>query len=88
MRNWEGINSHLSDRQTYANNIHTHLLDHYADTGLTWVSGNRWLSQSEIYNNAVLVYQYLNGQTPPEPPTPSDDDFLIILCKKMSTNII
>ena len=94
MRNWEGINSHLSDRQTYANNIYNYLLDHYTDTGLTWVTGNRYLSQSEIYNNAVLVYQYLNGQTPPEPPTPpkpptpSDDDFLVIMCKKMSTNII
>lgn len=59
-RCWEGITPQ-PQRVTQANTIYTYLQDHKDDTGLSWVKGNRYLSESEIKNNAVLVYQFFNG---------------------------
>ena len=59
-RCWEGITPQ-SQRVTQANTIYDYLLAHKDDTGLSWVKGNRYLSESEIKNNAVLVYQFFNG---------------------------
>lgn len=67
---WEGIHDDSWDiRVTYANECHEYLLEHYDDK-VEWISGNRFLSKSEIFNNTVLVYQYLSGHTPPIPPVP------------------
>lgn len=67
---WEGIHDSSWDiRVTYANECYEYLLEHYDDK-VEWISGNRFLSKSEILNNAVLVYQYLSGHTPPIPPVP------------------
>lgn len=59
-RCWEGITPQ-GERVTHANTIYNYLLDHKDDSGLSWVKGNRYLTESEIKNNAVLVYQFFNG---------------------------
>lgn len=59
-RCWEGITPQ-PQRVTQANTIYNYLVDHKDDSGLSWVKGNRFLSEAEIKNNAVLVYQYFNG---------------------------
>lgn len=72
---WEGINtSALSDRQTWAGNIYNYILAHANDTSITtYAYGNKFLSESDRYNNSVLIYRYLtNGMQPSEedPYTP------------------
>lgn len=59
-RCWEGITPQ-PQRVTQANTIYNYLVDHKDDSGLSWIKGNRYLSESEIKNNAVLVYQFFNG---------------------------
>ena len=82
MRCWEGINSHLGDRQQFANNVYQYLIDHYTDSGITsWVTGNFYLSDAQKKNNSVMVARALLGGSPPPPgpPPTSDDDFLPIM---------
>lgn len=70
---WEGIHDATWDlRVTYAQQLLAYIRDHYADPNITaWISGNRYLSQSEINNNAVMLYRALNGAVPPPvPPGP------------------
>lgn len=72
MRCWEGINSNLSTRQTWANNFYNYINAHYYDQDITsWVSGNFYPSNQQRKNNAVLVARYLiDGIPSPTPPTP------------------
>ena len=73
MRNWEGINSpSITYRRQWASNNFQYLVDHYTDQSITtWVTGNRWLSDTEQKNNAILVCRALTGTTPPPtPPVP------------------
>lgn len=60
---WEGIHdSSWNTRVTYAQKCYQYIQEHGNDTSIsTWVKGNRWLTESEILNNAVLVYRYLNN---------------------------
>lgn len=60
---WEGIHDSSWDtRVTQAQTVYNYLVDHYDDASInTWVKGNRYLSNSEILNNAVMVYKYFNG---------------------------
>lgn len=73
---WEGIHDKTWDsRVTAAKRCLQYIQEHADDPSITeWVAGNRWLSESERLNNAVMVYRYLNGETPmppgPEPPGP------------------
>lgn len=63
-RCWEGIHdSSWDDRVTYANDCYDYIMDHWNDQN-EWIKGNRYLSADERYNNAVLIYQYLNGLEP------------------------
>lgn len=58
---WEGIHDSTWDlRVTHAQNVYNYLQSHSKDTN-TWIKGNRYLSNDERYNNAVLVFQYLSG---------------------------
>ena len=61
-RCWEGITPQ-AQRRTQAATIYSYLVDHKDDSGLSWVKGNRYLTESEIKNNAVLVYQFFNGSS-------------------------
>ena len=59
-RCWEGIHDSSWDvRVTYAQNVYNYLQSHYTDS-VNWIKGNRYLSDSERYNNSVKVYQYFN----------------------------
>lgn len=72
-RCWEGINNGtLTERQVWANKFYDYIYVHYDDPSITtWVTGNRYLSESQQMNNAVLVARYLMDGTPaPTPPTP------------------
>lgn len=58
---WEGIHdSSWDDRVGYAKKVLTYLKRHSRDNN-SWIKGNRYLNDSERLNNAVLVFQYLNG---------------------------
>lgn len=64
-RGWEGIHdASWDDRVTYARQCYAYIQNHAQDTSITtWVSKNDWLDSAEIFNNAVLVYRYLNGES-------------------------
>ena len=68
---WEGIHDASWDlRVTYAQQLYDYILGHAGDSSITaWVSGNRYLTQAEINNNAVMLYRALAGYIPPQPVT-------------------
>lgn len=60
MRCWErpGVPA-LDERITNANKCYNYIQAHANDTSInTWVSVDRYLSESEILNNAVLLYRF------------------------------
>lgn len=64
---WEGIHDSSWDaRVQYAQNCYDYIITHANDTSITtWAKGNRYLSEAERYNNAVLIYRFLStGATP------------------------
>lgn len=73
MQGWEGISDDgtLALRQAKAHECFAYITEHGADSTITgWIVGNRYLSDAERRNNAVMVYRYLAGGKPPEPPHP------------------
>lgn len=62
---WEGIHDSSWDiRVEHANTCYDFILQNAQNTSISeWVVGNRWLKKSEILNNAVLVYRWLNNYT-------------------------
>lgn len=73
---WEGIHDASWDtRVTYANLCYDYINAHAQDSNITeWISGNRFLTQDEILNNAVMLYRYFSaggggGGTPSKPKT-------------------
>lgn len=68
---WEGIHDATWDtRVAYARNCLTFIEQHKDDTSITdWIVGNRFLSDSERYNNAVMLYRLLGGDSPTPHPT-------------------
>lgn len=59
MQGWEGIwDGTEGIRVQEANVVYNYLLTH-ANDNVTWIYGNRYLTEAEILNNAVLVWQYL-----------------------------
>lgn len=62
--NWEGINDGtLDERYQHAQAVYNYILQHKDDTGLQAVSGNKYLTEAQILNNAVCVYKALSGAT-------------------------
>lgn len=60
---WEGIHDASWDaRVGYAQQCLEYINAHGNET-FSWISGNRYLSINERLNNAILVYQFFNGQT-------------------------
>jgi hypothetical protein len=61
VQGWEGIwNGTENERLEQAKKCYNYILLHANDTNITeWVVGNRYLTESEILNNAVLVYRFL-----------------------------
>lgn len=61
-RCWEGISGDLELRYQNAQIVFNYLRQHANDISITtWVVGNRYLTQSEILNNAVLLYRFLSA---------------------------
>ena len=58
---WEGVpNDHYEERCGYATTILSYINEHESDTQeWLWIKGNRFLSQSEILNNAMVIYQFM-----------------------------
>ena len=71
---WEGIHdSSWDDRVSQAQRCYNYILNHAQDTSITnWITGNRYLSDNEKLNNAVMLYRYFTaggggGGTPSKP---------------------
>lgn len=59
---WEGIHDGTwNTRVTHARTCLSYIREHGEDPN-SWITGNRYLSTSERLNNAVLVFQVLEGQ--------------------------
>lgn len=59
---WEGIHDSSWDiRVTYANKCYDYINANANNTSIDhWITGNRYLTESEILNNAVMLYRYLS----------------------------
>lgn len=58
---WEGIKDSSWDaRVGYAQQCYNYIIQHYRETK-TWIKGNRYLTENERLNNAILVFQGLGG---------------------------
>lgn len=60
---WEGINDGtLSERQEHARSAYNYIVAHANDTSITtYINENRYLSESEILNNCVMLYRLFGG---------------------------
>lgn len=60
---WEGIHNNTWDaRVTQAQRCYNYIVDHATDTSITgWITGNRFLSESERLNNAVMIYKWFGS---------------------------
>lgn len=69
---WEGIHDATWDtRVANARRAMQYIQDHKDDTSITsWIVGNRFLSESEILNNCVMLYRAIGGGVGPTPPPP------------------
>lgn len=81
--NWEGIGTGTLDiryghAQTFLTYIQQHAQDDPAD--YDWISGNMYLSTSEMCNNAMCIYFYFQGYVP---PSPGGGEILIVKKKRM-----
>lgn len=77
---WEGIHDSSWDaRVQYAKNCYDYIIAHANDPSITtWAKGNRYLSEAERYNNAVLIYRFLSTGAAPGTGT----TFLIAILSK------
>ena len=62
---WEGVpNDHYSQRCQYARQILDYIDAHmYDSTSWQWISGNRYLTNNEIYNNAMVIFTFMSHGT-------------------------
>lgn len=67
LANWEGVvGDHYSERLGYARQVYNYILLHAGDNqSYSWVSGNRYLSNSDRLNNSMVIYRYFQGVIPP-----------------------
>lgn len=79
---WEGIyNSTWDARVTQAKQCYNYILSHKDDESITqWITGNRFLSVAERYNNAVMLYRILSTGGGDKPYTISKKNKLIYQC--------
>lgn len=59
---WEGVpEDHYDERCEYAEQILDYINEHMHDqTQWQWISGNRYLTDDEIYNNAMVIFQFMS----------------------------
>lgn len=62
MYGWEGISGNITLRIQRANEVFNYLRSHGNDTTVTtWISENRYLTESETLHNAILAYRFLGS---------------------------
>lgn len=68
LANWEGVpGDHYKERCDYADKFLAYLQNHSAETG-SWTSSNQYLTDSQMYNNALAIYNTLGNGAVPQPP--------------------
>lgn len=75
---WEGLTNDndpsitvWEQRIAYAQQFYDYLLVHYNDPDVVqWIAGNRYLTNAESNNNAVMLFKFFQGTIPPTPPHP------------------
>lgn len=68
LANWEGVpGDHYQERLDYANNFLSYLQAHAGEAG-RWTSGNKYLSESQMLNNVLAIYNTLGNGVTPQPP--------------------
>lgn len=60
---WEGVEGdHYTERCTYARKIYNYISLHKDDQiEYEWIASNNYLSERQIYNNAMVIYRYVGG---------------------------
>lgn len=60
---WEGIFNYTAPlRRERAHRVFEYIQDHANDSSInTWVVGNKFISEEETLNNAILVYRFLSA---------------------------
>ena len=84
---WEGVTGdHYTERLEWANKILGYINEHENDgIAYAWIGRNGYLSENEIYNNSMVVYQYIcnhDAPVPPTPPTPTTTLLWLIIAMK------
>lgn len=67
MYHWEGINDGSSSIRVNAAIRYLNLFNNDPGTRNPWISGNRYLSQTESESNALLIMDWFLGGSPPGP---------------------
>lgn len=72
---WEGVpGNQYTKRCRNARKILEYITAHSGDGEIyTWITGNNYLSESQILNNAMVIYQYMSNNIGPLPPVPPID---------------
>ena len=63
LANWEGVaGDHYSQRLRWARQCLSYIEAHENDGNTySWIAGNRYLSEAQTLNNAMVVYNYISG---------------------------
>lgn len=73
--NWEGIHDSTWDtRVDYARLVLNYLTNHATDQVGAWTSTNNWITQAQMLNNAVLIYQHFNSESSGVNPDPEEPE--------------
>lgn len=71
MQGWEGIwDGTQNQRVQFAYKVLDYIQVHYNEEPGEWIVGNRFLSEADQLHNALLVYNYLTDNEPPDPDPP------------------
>ena len=85
MYHWEGINDGSDTvRKQYADRFYN-LFQNDPGTRQAWTSGNFYCTQTQADNNALLIMDYLmgNSPTPPTPTPPTNEEILAMFMHVM-----
>lgn len=81
---WEGIEGDAYyQRLSWARQCYNYIEEHQNDEPSTyqWISGNRYLSESETLNNVMVVWFWFSNQEP-VPPLPKKKTFIMYINKR------
>lgn len=74
MQGWEGIwDGTQGIRYNAAQQCLAYIQTHYNEDPGDWIAANRFLSEAERLHNALLLYNWLTDNEPPDPEPPDPD---------------